>query len=78
MVESELFFPFHDIRSKLGKNLVETVRMMDVQINRFGDVQTKDAHDGFGIDYVTTGNQIELCVKAVDQIDKRFYFINGI
>ena len=45
---------------------------MDIQINRFGQIQAEDAHDGFRIDYIPSGNQIKIVIKSSDVIHKRF------
>ena len=51
---------------------------MDVQVDGLGQIQAEDAHDGFGIDDITAGNQIKIAVEAVDLIDKLLDFVDRI
>ncbi len=78
MIPGDLFVFLDDVGSKLLQDLIDIVAVVDVQVDGLGDIQTEDAHDGLGVDHVTAGNQVKLCVKTVDQIYKSFYFINGI
>mgnify|MGYP003193420209 CR=1 FL=1 len=36
---------------------------MDVQVDRFGKVEAEDSHDGFCVDYVSSGYQIKIIIK---------------
>ena len=39
---------------------------VDVQVDRFGKIQTEDTHDRFGIDHISSGNQIKIAVEFAD------------
>ena len=36
---------------------------MDVEVDRLGKIQAEDTHDGFCIDDISAGDQIEIIVK---------------
>ena len=59
---------FHD--------LVDVVLSMDVQVDRFGKIQTEDTHDRFGIDHISSGHEIEIVAEFCDIVYERFYLIN--
>ena len=46
---------------------------MDVQVDRFGKVEAEDSHDGFCVDYVSSGYQIEIKIEFGNVVDERFY-----
>ena len=48
------------------------------QFDRAVQVETEDSHDGFCIDYISSGYQIKIIVKFRDFVNKRFHFINRI
>ena len=60
------------------KDLIQSSVSMDVQVDGFGKIQAEDTHDGLGIDYVSAGYQIEICIKLCKIIYERLYLINGI
>ena len=43
---------------------------MNGEINRFGKIQTEDSHDGFCINDISAGNQIEIVLELRDRINK--------
>ena len=49
---------------------------MDVQVDRFGQIQAEDTHDGFCVDDVSSGYQVEIMVEFADFVDEGFYFID--
>ena len=51
---------------------------MDVQVDRFGKVEAEDSHDGFCVDYVSSGYQIEIKIEFGNVVDERFYFVDRI
>ena len=51
---------------------------VNVEIDRFGKIQTEDTHDRFRINDIATRYQIEIIIKFGDVIYKSFYFINWI
>lgn len=67
-----------DIGGKDVENLIRIVLRMNIEFNRFGEIQTEDSHDGFGVDDIAAGDQIKIIVEFGDLIHKCFYFINRI
>lgn len=51
---------------------------MDVQVDRFGKVEAEDSHNGFCVDYVSSGYQIEIKIEFGNVVDERFYFVDRI
>ena len=51
---------------------------MDVQVDRFGKVEAEDSHDGFCVDHVSSGYQIEIKIEFGNVVDERFYFVDRI
>ena len=51
---------------------------VNVQIDGLGKIKAEDSHDGFGIDYIASRNQIEITVESADFIDESLYFVDGI
>ena len=51
---------------------------MDVQVDRLGQIQTEDTHDGLCIYDISAGNQVKVIIKFGNVIYKGFYFVNGI
>ena len=45
------------------KDLIQSSVSMDVQVDGFGKIQAEDTHDGFCIDDISAGDQIEIIVK---------------
>ena len=51
---------------------------MDVEVDRLGKIQAEDAHDGFGIDHIAAGDQVEIGIKLRQVVYKRLNFIDGV
>ena len=51
---------------------------MNIQIDRFGQVQTENTHDRFCVDDISSGYKIEIVVKFCDLIYERFHFIDRV
>lgn len=51
---------------------------MNCKVDRFGQIQTEDTHDGFCVDDVSAGNKVEIGIKLGKVIYKRFHFIDGV
>lgn len=51
---------------------------MDIQVNRLGQIEAEDAHDGLGVDHISAGYQIKSTSNLVRSLTERFYFIDGI
>ena len=45
------------------KDLIQSGVSMDVQVDGFGKIKAEDTHDGFCIDDISAGDQIEIIVK---------------
>ena len=69
---------FNNIRRKCCKNVFCIAFFMDVKIDRFGEIQTEDTHDGFGVDDITAGDEVKISIKLCKCVNERFYFIDGI
>jgi hypothetical protein len=51
---------------------------VDVQVDRLGQIQGEDAHDGLGIDDISAGHKIKIVIKLCDIVDKGLYLVNRI
>ena len=69
---------FDDVSIKCSKNVINIAVSVDVQVDRFGKVETEDSHDGFCVDYVSSGYQIEIKIEFGNVVDERFYFVDRI
>lgn len=49
---------------------------MRLQSNWFREVQTEDTHDGFCINRISSGDQINVKLILVERVYKIFYVIN--
>ena len=45
------------------KDLIQSSVSMDVQVDGFGKIKAENTHDGFCIDDISAGDQIEIIVK---------------
>ena len=69
---------FDDVSIKCSKNIINIAVSVDVQVDRFGKVEAEDSHDGFCVDYVSSGYQIEIKIEFGNVVDERFYFVDRI
>ena len=69
---------FDDVSIKCSKNVINIAVSVDVQVDRFGKVEAEDSHDGFCVDYVSSGYQIEIKIEFGNVVDERFYFVDRI
>ena len=63
----------HQVRSEEHSPSAWTFRSI-----RFGKVEAEDSHDGFCVDYVSSGYQIEIKIEFGNVVDERFYFVDRI
>ena len=68
---------FHDEAGDLFQELL-TVFRMDLHFDGFGQVQTEDTHDGFAVDVVSAGDQVNIEIVAGYGVDKVLYVNNGV
>ena len=54
---------FDDVSIKCSKNVINIAVGVDVQVDRFGKIKAENTHDGFCIDDISAGDQIEIIVK---------------
>ena len=59
-------------------DFVEALFRMDVQVNRLGQIQTEDSHDGLGIDDISAGYQVKVIIKLGNVIDEGLHLVNGV
>ena len=70
---------FYDIGSKGVQHFFELfVLCMDIQVDRLGQIQTENTHDGFCVNDITAGDEIEIKIETVNIIYKSLDFIDGI
>ena len=69
---------FDDVSIKCSKNVINIAVSVDVQVDRFGKVEAEDSHDGFCVDYVSSGYQIKIKIEFGNVVDERFYFVDRI
>ena len=67
-----------DVWRKCRKNAVYVIFCMDVQIDRLGQIQAEDTHNGLCVDDVASGYQIEIYIKLCNIIYKGFHFLDRI
>ena len=67
-----------EIRLENFENRIDLFIVVDVQRDRFGEVQTEDSHDGLRIDDVTAGHQVKVGTEFGDVVDEVFNLIDGI
>ena len=51
---------------------------MNVKLDCFGQIQTEDSHDGFGIDHISAGYQIKIEIKFGNVVHKGFHLVDRI
>src|SRR5699024_1855095 len=56
---------------------VAAVRV-NVQLDRLGEIQAENAHNGFGVDCITPGNQVNVEVIFAHDVDELFHVIDGV
>ena len=80
--EDEDFFEenrlLNQIRLQNRHNLINVVFGMNVQVNRLGQIQREDAHDGLCIDDISSGHQIEIIIELGNVVYKGLHLVNGI
>ena len=70
---------FDDIGLHHSQDLLQIITVgMDIKIDRFGQVEREDTHDGLGVDNVTAGDQIEILIKTIDINDKMLNLVDRI
>ena len=70
---------FYDIGSKGVQHFFELfVLCMDIQVDRLGQIQTENTHDGFCVNDITAGDEIEIKIETVNIIYKSLDFIDLI
>ena len=67
-----------DVRLQCGEDSVHFFLGVDIQIDGFGQVETEDSHDGFGVDDIASGDQIEVGIESCNIVYKGFYFFDGV
>ena len=60
------------------KNRVSALLGVNVELDGLAQVQGKDAHDGLGVNNITTGYQVEVIVETGNIIDEGLNFIDRI
>ncbi len=70
---------FTDISLQRFKDRVDHCGVgVDVKVDRLGEIQAEDTHDGFGVNHISAGYQIEVIIEFGDIIYKRFYLVNRV
>ena len=69
---------FDDVRGQGLQDLVNAGLGMDIQVDGLGQIQAEDTHDGFCIDHVSAGYQVEVTVKLRQIIHEGFYLVDGV
>jgi hypothetical protein len=69
----------HQIGLQHAENVFQSFPFcVDVQVDGLGKIQAEDAHDGLGVDYVSSGYQVKIKIKFGNLIDKGLYLVDGI
>lgn len=68
---------FNDELFDIGEESVSVVGV-GVQFNRFGNIQTEDTHDGFCIDCIPAGDQVDIIITFGNSIDELLYIVDCV
>ena len=53
----------NDVWSQDTQNSINIALSMDIKVNRLGQIQAEDAHNGLCVNNISAGNQIKINIK---------------
>ena len=60
------------------KDLIQILFRMNAEIDRLGEIEAEDAHDGLRVDDISAGDKIEVVIKLCDVVYKCFDLVNRV